>query len=131
MKNIEKRLFELFRGLLIQPATKGYEYAKEAVIMKITAEERGEAIKIGDIYKAIAENKGISYNAVERAIRYIKLKCFDNPKARSMTLKVFGNVTAHRYSNNDFICSIFEYLKCNDSVEIAVIDTEEGADNNG
>ena len=130
MKDIEKRLFELFRGLLIQPAIKGYENTKEAVIMKITAEERGEAIKIGDIYKTIAESKGVSYNAIERTIRYVKLKCVTNPNVRPMALKIFGNVTAQKFSNSDFICSICEYLKYNDNEEIAVIDTEKGADNN-
>ena len=131
MENIDKRLFELFRGLLLQPATKGYDYAKKAVIMKIAAEERGETITIGNIYKALAESNGVSYNSVERAIRYVKLKSLNNPKARPMVLKIFGNVIPQKYSNNDFICSMYEYLKYNDNEENVVIDTEEGANNNG
>lgn len=126
MKNTEKRLYELFRCLSIQPSTKGYEYAKEAILMKINAEEKGKIIKIGEIYNHIADSRGVSFSSVERAIRYIKQKSISNVNVRPMVLKIFGNVSATGFTNSDFICCICEYLKYNEGKVIKIIDTEKG-----
>lgn len=109
---LRKRLYKLFKALGIGSASSGYSYATEAVVLRLL---HSKYEKVGDIYRHISEEKGVSYAGVERAIRYARRNIYEDN--RQLATEIFGD--RQDISNSKFICEICEYIRYNGEGESA------------
>lgn len=107
----EKKCYDLFRELGINPAYKGYSYLMTAVIDRLDAEKNNIKRSVGDSYAVVSDKFGCNYQNAERNIRHVCYRVFETASEEKKLLlqDIFGQKTA--VTNSKFIACLCEYLK--------------------
>ena len=106
---------KIIRQFGITSKYKGYRYLLDAI--HIAAENYDECLKVTkDIYPVIAHKYGVTKVSVERDIRTVIEKCWDNNKAYLQELS--GCKLSRCPSNSEFIDIIAQYTGIHKSLKI-------------
>lgn len=105
----ERKVYQLFKRLNMNPSNLGYTYLKEAIVM--VQEDPSYINSITKrLYVDVANKYETKSSRVDRAMRHAIEKMFESSEASDRT-EVFGAVS--NITNSAFIAAVIEYFKYN------------------
>lgn len=104
---LELDVYKLLKSLKVNPAAKGYSYLKAGIIMMFEDESCRERIT-KTFYPAIAKKFGTTSGCVERNIRSVSTRIFNDDENKDLVKDIFG--TTRFVPNSMFLACLYEYL---------------------